>query len=217
MDEDLQLSKKERRAQKHLERDKEFAQRVLKKRAKRAFFWVLVACFVLSILGAMWYLWQALRGPGGALATLGKDYSREIPFVGQDHIPEGARVTNYNSNPPTSGDHWVDPQLDGVYDKVIPDEAMVHSLEHGRIWISYKPSIPESVKEALRRIGRSQTFVLVTERPANDTDIAVAAWQRLDTFNIENGRVDEKRIYDFIMRYRNKGPENVPLMTGKQY
>ena len=121
-------------------------------------------------------------------------------------------MSDYNSNPPTSGKHWSDgqaPVARGVYEQEFPDEALVHNLEHGEIWISYQPDIPDNIKEELRAIARDSYKVVLTPRAKNDTDIAVAGWGRLDKFNLE-GALDRGRIEDFIQRYRNKGPELVP-------
>ena len=147
----------------------------------------------------------------------GPDYSKNMPYEGAQHVEEGTKVT-YQSNPPTSGSHWQDPLLDGIYDTEKPDEAIVHSLEHGRIWISYQPSLPQSAIDQLKRIASEENRVILTVRSANDTHITLAAWQRLDAFNLgDDGIVEEQRILDFIKRYRDKGPEYVPQMTGKRY
>ena len=52
--------------------------------------------------------------------------------------------------------------------------------------------------------------MVVTSRALNDTDIALAAWGRLDAFNLADGVLDEVRVKDFITRYVNRGPERVP-------
>ena len=60
--------------------------------------------------------------------------------------------------------------------------------------------------------------MILTPRARNEAPIALTAWQRLDTFGLdEGGTVDEQRILDFIARYRDKGPEYIPQMTGKRY
>ena len=148
---------------------------------------------------------------------LGSDYSKNMLHEGAIQVSEGTKVT-YHSNPPTSGSHWPDPLLDDIYDTEKPDEALVHSLEHGRIWISYQPSLPQSAIDQLKRIAAEESRVILTPRSRNEAPIAQAAWQRLDTFSPDDaGNVDEKRILDFIQRYRDKGPEYVPQMTGKRY
>jgi len=147
----------------------------------------------------------------------GQDYSTQMSHEGATHVAEGTEVS-YQSNPPTSGSHWPDPLLDGLYDTEKPDEALVHSLEHGRIWVSYKPDIGEEAIQALKNVLEGQSRVILTPRAANDTHIALAAWTRLDTFNLsEGGTFDAQRILDFVIRYRDKGPEYVPQMTGKIY
>lgn len=149
--------------------------------------------------------------------SLGPDYSLEIPLEGATHVLEGTSVT-YQSNPPTSGSHWANPLRDGVYDQEKPDEAVVHSLEHGRVWISYQPSLPQSAVDQLESIASKQARVILTPRTSNETAIALAVWQRLDTFQLlEDGQVDEQRILDFIERYRDTGPEFIPQMTGNRY
>ncbi|PIR05141.1 MAG: hypothetical protein COV57_00655 [Candidatus Liptonbacteria bacterium CG11_big_fil_rev_8_21_14_0_20_35_14] len=55
--------------------------------------------------------------------------------------------------------------------------------------------------------------VIITPRSQNDSDIAVVAWGRLDTFNKSEFNIN--RIKDFIKRYKNRGPEKVsPSLHG---
>jgi hypothetical protein len=148
---------------------------------------------------------------------IGPDYSVEMPYEGAAHVDEGEDVS-YESNPPSSGPHWPDPLLDGIYETEKPDQALVHSLEHGRIWVSYQPTLPQAAIDQLKDIASKQPRVILTPRAASETQIALAAWQRIDTFDLnEAGNVDRQRILDFIARYRDKGPEYVPQMTGKKY
>jgi 2-succinyl-5-enolpyruvyl-6-hydroxy-3-cyclohexene-1-carboxylate synthase len=136
------------------------------------------------------------------------DLSREVPHEGATHVDPGT-VVSYVSNPPTSGSHWPVPLQEGLYDTEKPDEAIVHSMEHGRVWVSYNPRVSEDVVSQLKKLLANQLIVILTPRSGNETDIALAAWNRLDTFNIE-GTLDAQRVLDFVTRYKNKGPETVP-------
>ena len=136
------------------------------------------------------------------------DYSQEYPIQGQDHIAIGGAHDPYNSNPPSSGSHYGNPAIEAFYSEELPDEQLIHNLEHGDIWITYHPRISDDVKDQLRKYGGSK-FV-TTPRSHNDTDIALVAWGRVDAFNLENGVLDEGRIKAFIKRYINKGPEKIP-------
>lgn len=174
---------------------------------------MLIGVILVLLIGTGGFLLISNRKPSTPAAP---DFSKQIPYEGATHVAEGTKV-NYKSNPPTSGNHWPVPLKDGIYEKEKPDEAIVHSLEHGRIWVSYKPSISDSVKEKLKNLLKGELLVIVTPRTANEYDIALSAWTRLDAFNLENGTLNAnatKRIKDFISRYRNKAPENVPGNAG---
>lgn len=208
MDEELAkegLTKKERRELRREEREKEDAkneQRVFWKKN----FKIALAALAAAVLGyGGWYL-LASRGPKGS------DLSRAYEVLpDRNHVSVGATITDYNSNPPTSGRHWPEPAPRGVHQEAKADEQMVHNLEHGEIWISYKPGIPDEAKRELEKITKDFSKVVLTPREKNETDVALAAWGRLDTFNlVEGGRLDAARVKDFITRYRNLGPELVP-------
>ena len=54
----------------------------------------------------------------------------------RNHVPEGQSVA-YSTTPPTSGDHWERWADCGFYPDGLPDEVIVHNLEHGNIVVSY--------------------------------------------------------------------------------
>jgi hypothetical protein len=71
---------------------------------------------------------------------------------GHVHIPPGSESPDYKTNPPTSGNHVEPPyqQADGAYSEEPEKIDFVHSLEHGRLEIQYKPELPESQQLALK-------------------------------------------------------------------
>lgn len=127
----------------------------------------------------------------------------EFPILGQEHIEVGATHIAYNSNPPTSGPHYVQPAEWGVYDKELPDEQVIHNLEHGGIWISYK-DIDGDTKSKLEALGKKYPrSVVVTPRSSNDKPITLASWGRLEKLEV----FDESIIKTYIKRNMNKSPE----------
>lgn len=188
----------EQQKQKKAAREAESTQARRKRAFKKVSYWILG---VLVVLGGGWLL-------VGATGPKGQDYSQGISILGRNHIANGT-TASYNSNPPTSGDHYAAAAPAGFYDKELPDEQLVHNLEHGHVWISYKLSLSGEIIGILKDFSGGN--VVVAPRSKNDTDIALAAWGRLDKFNIEGGGVDEQRIRDFISRYQNRGPENVNI------
>ncbi|MBI2100879.1 MAG: DUF3105 domain-containing protein [Candidatus Vogelbacteria bacterium] len=167
----------------------------------------IIIVIILVALGGWWFVREVQeRIPAVA------DQSTAYPELGRDHIPVGAEHPPYNSNPPSSGWHYAETAKLGFYavDEPSPaDENLIHNIEHGEIWIAYRPTIPEPIQEALKQFA-AESLVIITPRSANDTDIALVAWGRVDKWDLEPaGALDEQRIRDFITRWRNRGPEKV--------
>lgn len=201
------LTRKERRALKRAEKQEHRSQEKGKRSMKKIMLWILVLLAVTGIIG-FFFISSSKK------QTSNPDLSKATADEGRTHVFEGTNI-EYATNPPTSGTHWGDPLADGIYNTEKPDEAVVHSLEHGRIWVSYKPSVPDQTKKNLEELLKKYNGTVLTPRSANDTDIALAAWNRLDTFNVNaDGTFDEQRIIDFINRWRNKAPEFIPGSGG---
>lgn len=177
---------------------------VRRAKRKKALTRALFAAILTALTSIV--VWWAIRGASPSVPDASVGYQNQ----GQTHIQEGAAHPEYNSNPPTSGWHRANPARLGFYDEELPDEALIHNLEHGEIWISYKPTVSDAVKEQLKEFLGPR--VIITKREKNDTDIAIAAWTRLDAFNLENGVLTEEkiaRINAFVKRWQNRGPERV--------
>lgn len=198
------LTKKERRQARRQEKESERLNVVRGNRVKRYLIKVIILLVVFATGYGFYYLSKSSEPQSD-------DFSQAVPDIGRSHIPDGsAPSVTYNSNPPTSGEHYGTPARPGFRENAIPDGNLIHSLEHGLVWVSYHPRIGDEA-DKLRDITTSTAVVV--PREANDTDIALAAWGRLDTFNLEDGMIDAddlQRISDFIKRYSNKGPERIP-------
>jgi hypothetical protein len=195
----------ERRKQKKIAREVE----TLKTRRKKVFKKIVyLIAGLAAVIGGGWLLVLLVNAAG----PKGPDYSQLIEVLGQNHIQDGTAFNGYNSNPPTSGNHYASPAPARFYDRELPDEQVIHNLEHGHVWITYKPNLSGEIIDMLKDFSGGN--VIVTPRSKNDADIALAAWGRLDKFNLEAGGFDKQRIKDFISRYQNKGPERVNVPQG---
>jgi len=94
-------------------------------------------------------LLQAARAAGCKLRL-------RLPDEGHEHIPANAPEPRYRTNPPTSGDHVEEQQADGAYRETPPPVSVVHSLEHGRLTIQYRPDLSERAQ--LELIGLFDTM-----------------------------------------------------------
>jgi hypothetical protein len=86
---------------------------------------------------------------------------------------------DYPQAPPVGGDHWEMWQDCGVYDAPVMEEAAVHSLEHGAVWITYRPDLP-SDQVALAEAYGEQPYVLVSPWDEDADELAapvvLTAW-----------------------------------------
>lgn len=199
--EDYKVKKQRREEEKNAERQKMLRVNRVKK-IKRTFVWIIVLTAIA--VAAYWSIKKS--------APQGPDTSVAHSAQSRDHITEGSSHPSYNSNPPSSGWHYANPALTGFYSEPVANEYIVHNLEHGDIWIAYHSRISESFKEELKKFDANK--VIITPRDANDFDIALVSWGRVDTFNIE-GALDKNRINNFIKRYVNQGPERIPTSAHK--
>ena len=127
--------------------------------------------------------------------------------AGANHVPNAT----YRVDPPAGGNH--DPEVAGsdtdLYGEggVPPDGQLVHALEHGYVIFWYKPAVRGQELDELRQVAeRHDRDVLVVPRPSMRPRVAATAWgRRLLCDKLEAGPLGE-----FVVRYRNKGPEKVP-------
>jgi hypothetical protein len=98
-----------------------------------------------------------------------------FPAPSRNHVQ--GRIS-YPQTPPVGGDHnqvWVNC---GIYSAPVVTEGAVHSMEHGAVWITYRPNLPRSEVDSLRRAARGQQYVLLS--PWTDENlpapIVASAW-----------------------------------------
>ena len=183
---EVELSKK---AQQRLDR----LTSVNKRKTSKYIIWTIVA---ILVLGGIY--WLILRSQEIAENRPGE----EVVELGREHIAFG-QTAEYNSNPPTSGPHYAALANFGVYQEELLDGQVIHNLEHGGIWISYK-DVDDETKAKIEEIGkRFPGSVIVSPRAENDALIVLASWARL----LKMESFDEDLIIEYIRTNRNRSPE----------
>jgi hypothetical protein len=143
--------------------------------------------------------------------TLKEDLANE----GSGHEEKDFKPSDYKQNPPTSGNHFPQWAQDGTYNPGdTPDLGqLVHTLEHGRIDIQYKPGTPATT------IAKLETFMKENEEGyhmllfENSTKmpfaVAATAWD-----NQLGCPAMNDKVFDALRTFReahiDKGPEVVP-------
>ena len=75
-------------------------------------------------------------------------------FAENDHTHVTGSVT-YDRVPPAGGAHNPTQLNCGVYSQPVPNENAVHSLEHGAVWITYRPTLPADQVASLQQFVTS--------------------------------------------------------------
>ena len=149
---------------------------------------------------------QAAKAAGCKLAS--------PELEGATHETKQFKASDYKTNPPTSGNHnptWYD---DGIYEPGDTPELgkLVHTLEHGRIDVQYKPGTPKQTVlqlEALLNESEGYHMLLFQNTTDMSAQVAATAWGHSLTCPQMNDKVFDA-IRTFRARYIDKGPERVP-------
>lgn len=106
------------------------------------------------------------------------------------------------SLPPMGGPHDPVWQDCGFYDAPVRDENVVHSLEHGAVWLAYSESLGPDDVAVLRSLADEHAYLLVSPYPGLPGPLVATAWG----VQLELDGVDDDRLEVFIARYL-QGPQ----------
>ncbi len=126
--------------------------------------------------------------------------------LGHAHLPGPVQ---YSVTPPVGGAHNATWMTCGVYDKPVPSERAVHNLEHGAVWITYQPSLPQSEVSQLQAFFGRQTvlspggaggsrYIDLTPYPGLPAPIVVTSWG----FQLRLTSAADPRLQQFVNKFR---------------
>ena len=155
--------------------------------------------------------WLAVLG-GGAIATVVLIVvlltPRPVPTL--DGVLSYADLSRnhseapqtYPQTPPVGGVHSSAWQNCGIYAQPVRNENAVHSLEHGAVWIAYRPDLSASDVETLRSLARGHTHVLLAPYPDLPKPVVATAWG----LQLPADGASDTRLRLFVQRYE-QGPQ----------
>jgi hypothetical protein len=213
---------KEQRKQERLQREAAAAEAAKRKRLVQLVGGVVVACAIIAGVA-----FAVSRGGGDKVDNAGLSADakaagcvyRAFPNEGREHSVRKLTAANYKTNPPTSGTHNPTPATDGLYaagnEPDVPN--WVHTLEHGRVLLQYKPGTSPAVITQLTSLfnenvagsGSAYHSVLMQNNTKMTAQVAAVAWRHSMTC----AEFTPKTI-DALRKFRtaliDKGPEVVP-------
>jgi hypothetical protein len=189
--------------------------------------WFLVFAGILVVAAAAVGIAFAVGGGDEGSGSAGPCTREAFPALEASHIetlPQGKLPDDYryNSFPPSSGYHSGQTAIWNVYDDPVPEENLVHNLEHGGIAVQYGSNVPPAtVAKIVAWYQESPEGMIVTPLPpldeiratppANvDRKIFLTAWTHVATCTA----FDEDAFTGFRDDYRGPdgdAPEKFPL------
>jgi hypothetical protein len=142
---------------------------------------------------------QSLEWPERAAAIDGLvNYREENPdMLTRDHQ---AGQLPYEVLPPVGGNHngaWQNCQ-GNVFAEPIASEHAVHSLEHGAVWVTYRPDLPADQVDTLAGLVDGNDKLFMSPFPDLDAPISLQAWG----YQLKVDNASDDRINEFIRTLR---------------
>ncbi len=121
--------------------------------------------------------------------------------LGRDHV---TGAVSYDPLPPVGGNHDAVWQDCGVYtdQAQVADRNAVHSMEHGAVWVTYDPSLPQADVATLVDAVSGSDYTLLSPYAGIPSPVVASAWGeqlRLDD-------ASDPRLAAFLVKYV-QGPQ----------
>jgi hypothetical protein len=179
---------------------------------KKPFPWGTVAgggVLALALIAIVVYaVMNQGEGFTDPLEAADEKFLPELQVTALDEL-ERAHVqgpVDYPQMPPVGGQHSSLPQQCDVYTEQVPTESVVHSLEHGAVWITYRPDLPRDQVDKLTDIVDGDPYGLLSPLPNQEPPIMATTWGR--QLPVDNA--DDERIEEFLETY-GSGPQSPEL------
>ena len=141
------------------------------------------------------------------------------PVTGFTHYPEYDDAISwhlegellYAQIPPVGGPHNATWQNCGFYTEPIYNWHGVHTLEHGAVWITYDPELPQADIDILAPYAELG-HVLITPYPGLPDPVVATSWGR----QVRLDGVNDPRLDQFVREFRlnqETSPEPGALCT----
>ena len=160
---------------------------------------ILLIGLVVLVGALVWQVNEARKSPtGGDPHTDNPALSavKTFDFDGGQHTED---PVTYAQTPPAGGPH--DPVWDdcGVYTQPIRNENGVHDLEHGTVWITYRPDLPaadvQSLETQLGTVTSKKT--ILSPYPGLPAPVVVTVWNA----QLDLKGADDSRLPIFLQEY----------------
>ena len=158
---------------------------------------IVVGAAVLAVLGVFVAVVAIDLGSGGG----GEPAGVEEFEVDQGHTPD---AVEYPQSPPVGGEHNAVWQNAAFYEELVQNENAVHTMEHGGVWVTYSPDLPQEGKDGLRELVEGRDRLMASPYPDLPQDAPIVASARGKQLAVEGA--DDPKLQEFVQSFR-RGPQ----------
>jgi hypothetical protein len=168
--------------------------------------WIGIGGIVVLVIAAL--LWPSIKTEAGEAVPV---------MASAEHVQEGEDLGPYNTDPPTSGQHYASDLDVGFYDAsdmedigLYPEGYLAHNLEHGYIIFWYNCDLFDdagcaTLKDQIRGVMEdSENYKVITFPWSSiEAPVVMTSWRRMQMFET----FDPDLARSFVIENRNKAPE----------
>jgi len=175
---------------------------------KKPFPWGFAAGAALLGLALVGIIVYAVLNTGSGFKTAADKLDATFSGLQVTKNPDANHVAGRVDYPdsateaPDGGNHNEIPQTCAVYTAPIVNEHAVHSLEHGAVWITYRPDLPADQLTVLKDLVDGNDHRMLSPYPGQVDAVGLQAWGR----RLEVGSATDPRVKQFVEDYTN-GPQ----------
>ncbi|HVE98788.1 MAG TPA: DUF3105 domain-containing protein [Mycobacteriales bacterium] len=174
---------------------------------------LLVVAIVAGVIGARVIgkrraIDRLVAASSGAARAAGCSDIEKPPLAGRKHIAPNESGSGYTSNPPASGPHFTSTAGTGVSEAAVPNERLIHNLEHGGVVIHHQ-GLPEAqlteLTERVRDLDDAKVLLVPNSSLPGTSAVAYTAWRRLQVCT----KYDDAVLDTFLGLYLAPGGKDV--------
>ena len=185
-----------------------------------------VVVLVIALAGGGSSAAKAVVGDMTAAGCSYRTVKGYIPPGKSNHVSSLTAKFPWNTDPPSSGQHYPLWAVWGFYTSPVNPRRVVHNEEHGGVVVWWGSKVPAATVAKLHAFyDESPTGMFGTPYPSLGSKIAITAWTgdpsryRHDNYNGDGhiavctrwDAATKKAFASFRKAFRGKGPEGVPL------
>jgi hypothetical protein len=164
-----------------------------KQRRRNLLFVGTIALVAVLLIGGV-VLYISGRGSKSAIPGL-----QTFSGLSRKHV---TGTVSYPQTPPVGGPHNPMPLNCGIYNSPVPNVNAVHSMEHGAVWITYRPGLQAGAVSKLKALvsrepAPARGYVILSPYQGLPSPVVASAWGR----QLQLPGASDPRLQQFVSKF----------------